>query len=97
MLLIEGNVTGDIVISTDEDFDAKLCLLKPFDGFLQFRESTLVREISCVDQYVSSRELRSLIVSIRDTDDSDPPGGSHDHERWSSNRCCYGILKSSMA
>lgn len=79
ILLIKGNIAGDVVVSTDEDFDTKLGLLEPLDGLLEFGKGTLVREVSCVDQYVSRWQLGGLVMSIRYTDNSHA-SVSHDAE-----------------
>lgn len=36
ILLVEWHITGDVVVSADENLDSKLCLLEPLDRLLKF-------------------------------------------------------------
>jgi hypothetical protein len=55
------------------DFCFKVRFLEPFYCLLQFRVAALVCEISGVDEYVTLRKLRCLVVGVRDADDARLP------------------------
>jgi hypothetical protein len=55
------------------DFCFKVRFLEPFYSLLQFRVAALICEISGVDEYVTLRKLRCLVVGVRDADDARLP------------------------